>query len=102
MKHPAVLRDPHLYVTATLDAETYALLRKTWDRSPGATILWCGRLIDYNDRAERTVASAIRGEDELHTLALCSAQWQARIDCRAARQEVDLDREAAASAAVTL
>lgn len=98
MNHPTVLEHPHRYATATLDAATFARCDRTWTR--GGTVLWCGRIVSYIDRANMSVASVLCGEEEYGRAGLTSARWQARIDARAANGDIDLAGEDAAAAAV--
>ena len=98
MTHPTVRRDPHLYAVASVDAATFARWEPTLRRN--GTILLCGRLVSYFDRANLSVASVLRGEDEYGRAPLTSAKWQARINARAAAGDVDLAAEDAAAAAV--
>jgi hypothetical protein len=98
MNHPTVCRDPHLYVVATVDVATFASWERTLQRR--GTILLCGRLVSYFDRANLSVASFVRGEDEYGQAPLASAKWQARIDARQASGGIDLAAEDAAALAV--
>lgn len=98
MTHPAVLREPHHYAVATLDPATFAACDRTWTR--GGTVLWCGRLVCYFDRTNRSVASALRGADEHANPARASAIWQARINARRATGGTDIAAEDAAASAV--
>lgn len=98
MLHPTVLDHPDRYATATLDADTFARCDRTWTR--GGTVLWCGRLVSYIDRANLSVASVLYGEEEYGRADLASARWQARINARAANGDIDLAAEDAAADAV--